>query len=124
MCLNPKHKNAKVAKKDIECIKWLDKDNKNFISPYQCMIYKLGSTYEAKFSFHNDTIEEGIHAFRGTRVWYTKYFKSSTVCKTDVFVKAIIPKGTKYYVGKNYDIVAEKMIITKEIIQIKDSYVQ
>lgn len=65
-------------------------------------------------------VSEGLHIYTGIHA-YTKYFKcdlcEAILKKNLSFCKAIIPKGAYYFVGDNYDIVADKMIIFDEIIK-------
>lgn len=55
-------------------------------------------------------VEEGIHAYIGTDAFTFLQFISD--CAP---FHAYIPKGTKYYLGNEGDIVAEKMVIKNEI---------
>lgn len=117
MCLsiNKKfHKNNKPlkAEKDIRVYKCLDVNQFGITTPFmyypinfeegKCILTsrKLKVTSE-------DTIIEGIHAYcTKERATVTSSMFPET--GTTIF-KAFIPKGTKYFIGDNGDIVSEKL---------------
>jgi hypothetical protein len=57
-------------------------------------------------------VEVGIHAYRKEMDSLSLQF--TPPCTP---FRAYIPKGTKYYIGENDDIVAEKMVIKNEIYE-------
>ena len=63
-------------------------------------------------------VREGIHGyvnrFAADKEALILNRGTSMTCPTSVY-QAIIPRGTKYYIGDNEDIVAEKMVIIKNI---------
>jgi len=118
-----------VADRDILVTKMLMPSKKNWLfgrritkTPIRYHEIKFGydgtATLEDEFSFdlyYNkdyDTIthfvEHGIHAYTGVGQDSSLEISSMYFC---VEHKAIIPKGTNYYLGKKGDIVAEKMTI-------------
>lgn len=79
-------------------------------------IYEQGFQYtENKFTnqfidFGNRCellIEQGLHAFINTNTIYFKQIEHITLSKA---VEMYIPKGAKYFLGKDGDIVTNKLI--------------
>lgn len=118
---------AEIAKEDIIVYKVLRLKNPFWptlrgLSPFQDFQYKIGQTYKSKFvlgdyskpydfydtaEFHLD-IENGLHAYvNASNVFMNRTMESSHPHK--VF-EMIIPKGSKYFVGKRYDIVSDTLI--------------
>lgn len=121
MCLYIRDKKPRVAKRDIVVLKYLTQRGygKNFFSPYMGTEVTLGkvlvaSPSESPYSRYHTTDYFGrkISAI-GIGAIHAKLFenrKYSNYC-----AKAIIPKGTKYWVDPfGTEIAAEKMLITKE----------
>lgn len=121
MCLYVRDKEPRVAKRDIVVLKYLWKENERFYSPWQNTPVTIGEMLVAypdepsisRYSTDNfgreiSTICGGaIHARLFEDYNYTDY---SNYC-----AKAIIPKGTKYWVDPfGREIAAERMLITKE----------
>lgn len=106
-----------VAKKDITVYKRLQKfrDDKNklaYKTPHQGFRTKLGDILSATFKNGSSTvINDGIHAHK------TLEGARNGKMAGQVIIASIIPKGTKYFLGKYRDVVAEKLIIgrTKNI---------
>lgn len=118
MCLYTRDKKPRVAKRDIVVLKYLRKENERFYSPYQGTPVTLGKilisspskphiTFSSIDNFGREIsqIDSGvIHAMLFKDGGYGNY------C-----AKAIIPKGTKYWISSfGAEIAAEKMLITKE----------
>ena len=118
MCLYiKKNTDANIAEKDILVFKCLDYRCGEYATSYRYYPIRFDSDNKAELSAEIqkgdfDTILTGIHAYRNlgyaTNIAYSYYL----LFKTKVYY-AIIPKGTKYYIGEHEDIVAERMIIFK-----------
>lgn len=121
MCLIKTHWLPKIAKEDIECRKKLYANNseKKWYSPVMDEPYELGSNKEciktAKFSFFatffKKRIEKGIHSYQlqdyDSNFHYHEHFTNFGY----KYYTAIIPKGTRYFIGYNGDLVSEKLIV-------------
>lgn len=116
---NPK---PKTAKKDIHVYKVLyDLDNE-YYTPFRRALVEFHSNIaistasrltilrrSLNIEFSSvDIVTEGIHAYRTIL-----RAKSISNCMGGYIYHAIIPKGTKYYVGIDKNIVSEKLIIFK-----------
>lgn len=83
-----------------------------FISPCMDFHYKPGKVYHSKLGItqtdYSLTIDEGLHCFQDmpSAGVYADAFRG--LC---AIVPAIIPKGTRYYVNENRQIVTEKLKI-------------
>ena len=102
----------KIADKDIKVYKRLTLRNR---SPYQYFLYKENRTYQSskpmkasRDSWLDDcwSIHEGLHAHLHFR---PAQFLAASERVSQKVVEMIIPKGTRYVLGCNYDIVADKM---------------
>lgn len=121
MCLYTKQKEILVATHDIVCLKYLGKNVLGFYTPYQFAVVELDkelkayeNIIESKFDSH-DIFDEPIFTI-GSGVIHAKLTTEDNI--TEYCMKAIIPKGTKYYLSIFGDeIVARKMIITSEEIK-------
>lgn len=101
-----------IAKEDIPVYKLLEKIHDQYITPFLCkpIVFVNGIAVQetSKFTYGNDTylgrtihtIRVGIHS---TTISFTFGFKLAC--------KAIIPKGTEYYVGIYNEMVSKKLII-------------
>ena len=121
MCLRTRNNEPLVAKEDIVCFKLL-KNSKflfffnRYYTPFQEVRVKLNQKLNAHGEEEIDIISPYyrdigggfIHAFRGLLV--AKREKEDRW----IIVKAIIPKGIRYYEGINGDICAKSMYITSE----------
>jgi len=120
MCLIPKTK-IKTANRSITCYKRFVTRRRTgeLVSPYQATVYSLGETKEVPF--FTDEVERkikkrtdvkainaGLHA-------YTT-LKRATNIEFYTIARCLIPKGTKYALGSNGDIVALKLTV-KEIVR-------
>lgn len=114
MCLiidKTKHKKLfgfylpKIAKKDISVYKVLYYSDNSIYTPHQhCHIkfHKNKAILGSILIPYNGKVSKGIHAFREEIPLYSRSYKIH---------KAIIPKGSLYYIGVNNDIVSTKLII-------------
>lgn len=97
-----------------------NEDDRYYISPYRGAKYKPGNGYFIWFElmatrdhynidrFH---VHEGLHAFVDREAAY----KRLTLCSGSSVYKMIIPKGAQYFLGKEYDIVTNRLVFpTKE----------
>lgn len=112
---------AKIAKHDIHVYKKLipfKSISNRYMTPYLHAFYsaKKGRIdmesilkREQQSFNHHDIITKGIHAYRTKRcITNRDIFTSSFI------YHAIIPKGSKYYVGSNKDIVSDHLIVFTE----------
>lgn len=114
MCLIKKHWLPKVAEEDIVCYKKLYIYNTLYISPVKDYKYEFDDNDQciitAKFNvlevIFGGSISYGIHSYN--------YFKNYGIGSI-VYLKAYIPKGTRYYEGKFGEYVSEKLIVYKNI---------
>ena len=119
-----KHQNnePRVAKKDIRCYKILcfDKDINKYYTPVM-HVEVTSNTLECE-SFSNEPtnnkVHHGIHTFRNIFVCFMDFltiqiFDMRTISiKIHICIKrSIIPKGTRYWVGKGGCYCSERIII-------------
>jgi len=121
MCLiiNPrKHQNNKprVAKKDIRCYKilYFDKDINKYYTP--AMHFEVTSNILECESFckkpTNNEVHHGIHTFSNIFGCFMGFLTIRFFDKIHICIKrSIIPKGTKYWVGKGGCYCSERIII-------------
>ena len=121
MCLtiNPrKHQNNKprVAKKDIRCYKilYFDKDINKYYTPM--MHFEVTSNILECESFSkkptNNEVYYGIHTFYNILGCFISFLTIRFFDKIHICIKrSIIPKGTKYWVGKGGCYCSERIII-------------
>jgi hypothetical protein len=118
MCLIAKTE-IRTANRSITCYKRLLRyPNGTLKSPYYGEVYEVGETKEVKFfTDENDrkivrrtnptAINQGLHAF--TTLEKARRIQLYTV------IRCVIPKGTKYVLGDEGDIVALKLKV-KEVV--------
>lgn len=118
MCLYIRGKQPRIAKKDIVVLKYLKREREQFSSPCQDTPVTLGEVLEAypkkaQISYNSvDNYDREINELNGGAI-HAKLFESGGC--GNYCAKAIIPKGTKYWVDPfGTEIAAEKMLITKE----------
>lgn len=110
-----------VAQEDILVYKRLDCTNGEYCTPFQYMpiIFTKGKYAYNKVNmpkskyYWNDTIKVGIHAYTTKNAAITIsnafYYNSGTSMRY-----AIIPKGSKFYIGTDEDIVSNNLIVYRE----------
>lgn len=126
-----------IAKEDIICYKVLEEmDNGSFRTPYRYVIISnnvLSSEYfqnvptrvqdgnfaikENNFYSSNFKIEKGIHSFKTLETAKEEIFILNTCLQGAEFYivkEAIIPKGTKYWIGHNNELCSEKIVFTEK----------
>lgn len=105
----------KIATKDIEVYKMLTSlGNGILVSPFQEARYQIGVEKRADMlniykegSSEHFRVEEGLHSYsslrtaRERRCWHTNIYK------------AIIPKGSEYFIGLDNEVVSKHLIITE-----------
>lgn len=122
MCLKVATKKL-TAKTDLLVFKCLDVDGSRYCTPFRyypiffdggvCRLNNVDKTLTLEKELCDGTlinvINFGVHAFYKKREadWTASQFPS---CGTKTFY-AVIPKGCKYYLGINFDIVSTEMII-------------
>lgn len=110
--------NVKTAKEDIHCYKVLRIKNTHLISPYQKYRYYLNKLVTVDKMIHNNfgNVYEGLHAYTtklkalNCIIWMARVLGWGH--DNYKVYNCIIPKGSKYYLGNNGDIVSNQMIIT------------
>ena len=126
MCLYiKKNTDANIAEKDILVFKCLDYRCGEYATSFRYYPIRFDSGNKTELSAeiqkgdkqyvdgeYFDTILAGIHAYRNLGYATLIAYSYNMLFNTNVHY-AIIPKGTKYYIGEHEDIVAERMIIFK-----------
>ncbi len=119
MCLVSKRRFPKKAKKDIICYKLLEKFEEKYYTPCRGIYVDINKELKAKGISLSiiEPYEKGegyIHSFR--TLPHRDALESSgwNLSRISIF-KCIIPKGTKYHIGNNYDICSKKIIFKKLI---------
>lgn len=118
MCLYIRDKQPRVAKRDIVVLKYLQKDYNGYKSPCQGIPVTLGKLMVAQpntpYIWYNSTDLYGREIFRmGSGVIHAKLSESKDY--GNYCAKAIIPKGTKYWIDPfGTEIAARQMLITEE----------
>lgn len=124
MCLVLLEKTPKVAEKPILVYKVLEEIDVNKPlktvkeTPFRYMRVKFKhskTTLESKICVWGGTVSESIHAYRDIS------FSEGTVRGLDYnrawgmkTYYAVIPKGATYYIGKNFDVATDKLIVFLE----------
>lgn len=113
MCLDKSLFNfSKIAKRDIEVCKQLHIDNKGVIStPYRNFVVTGPNLISNPMKRFTRKVAVGIHSYGKEDYMSTTFLRTledfnlimraSPRYYSDVMVMAIIPKGTRYYVGKS-----------------------
>lgn len=131
MCLYTREKLPRVAKRDIVCLKILNEESNGvYKTPYQGVRVQLNSKIEASpkrvdISFSdNDCLDNTVYSVNGGAVHSVLLDEGR--CKGSGCVKkAIIPKGTEYYLGCfGLEVASKELYITDKDGSIKDLDVQ
>ena len=106
MCLHKKFLVPyKRAKKDLYTFKYLDD---NLYSPYMTFRYELNRLYKLEtktfWNVFSRIVNEGFHSVYGN---YPCLSHVTFLCK--------IPKGSKYYLGSDGDVVSDQIEIVEKI---------
>lgn len=133
MCLYTKQEAPKVATEDIECYKVLKKEDGKWVTPYRGYPVKFNEVMEAEgqkidgmfaFGRHYEISMGYFHASKDSLGIYQVYKSIEVYCSREHIkepelktFKAIIPKGSNYYIGVRGDICSDKLIITEEIME-------
>ena len=123
MCLYSNQTASLVADKDIVCFKILIPIDDKFITPYRDFIFNTNVIIEDKAEEHiceifgmTEVSSGFFHSFttkeRVLEEIKTLQRKLPKGTKLKVF-KAIIPKGSAYYVGQRSDICSKSLIIVE-----------
>lgn len=118
MCLYIRNKKPRVAKRNIVVLKYLSKKDNKFYSPCQGAEVKLGEVLKAYpttpniSNYNTDVYNRRISSLKGGAI-------HAKLCEDNEYgnycAKAIIPKGTKYWLNSfGTEIAAERMLITEE----------
>lgn len=112
-----------IAKKDIKVYKILENLNKNKTtgySPFKYMKYKKGFQYtESHFnmnieeyytSLYELCINQGLHAYIKKNSEGLKCHLSQFSYSSPEIIEMYIPKGSKYFLGKDGEIVSDNLI--------------
>ena len=114
MCLIINSKRLK-AETDILCYKCLDKNEYgDYCTPFQYLpIEFVGGICKMEselYRYRELFVDVGIHSYTLIDKAEEVRVEFHNVAGTDIYL-AIIPKGADYYIGKNVDIVSNKLII-------------
>lgn len=116
---------VRKAKEDIVVYKILKKSNGELCSPYRNYFVWDTMTKHAELEYifwgHGHfAIEDGLHAFSTEEAAMKQFtiFRMNEFRKYAIY-KAIIPKGTKYWLGHGDEIASEKMTLVEQL-NIKD----
>lgn len=113
----------RIAANDIQVYKILEKRRTwisgliKYVSPFYNFKYKLNKVYKSRieldFQTRNGalTIEKGLHSFTNLRHAEGYCAANEPYCKTWLIFKAIIPKGSTYYVNEDGEVVSNKLKI-------------
>lgn len=121
MCLVKIFPGFKTAREDIKVYKILNKNRlfNIYKSPYQCTPYILNKEYTSVLcdSISHITervfiVEEGLHTFLNKDDAIKHCLGGSS---SWVVCEAVIPKGSKYAIGVQNDVVSNRLIVIKEI---------
>ena len=113
MCLYTNNQKPFVAKRNYIVYKYLRKEGNNYVTPFQEKIVRLQDTIKAelKTNYDNDNghrIMVGAGFVHAVLREYKNY---------DIAFKAIIKKGTEFYIGEDIsDICAREIFITDEVV--------
>lgn len=125
MCLIKKSE-LKIAEKDLYVLKVLSsfKFDKQFgYSYYQDVRQSLNKLYKSAIVyelFSDYRIERGLHAIRiGVDTSFFRNLDLTTSYST-VICLAVIPKGSKYVIGGDGDIVSNQIIILEPLVSSTD----
>lgn len=124
MCLTIKGKYEKtksdkplprVAGRDKIVYKVLRRYGDDLISFHQMYTYRLGKVYSSSLGVEKAfsvwagwKVEKGLHAYINRVTAENDLYNASIV-----LIKCRIPKGAKYYLGMNGDIVSNRIILEK-----------
>lgn len=123
MCLYFRDKQPRIAKRDIVVLKYLDKDGERYKSPCRGTPVTLGKLMVAQPYTPNIMYEcEGLHGREiysiGGGVIHARLSESNIY--GNYCAKAIIPKGTEYWIDSlGTNIAAKKMLIKKKPLKVK-----
>lgn len=111
MCLEIKgERKIRIAKYNIKVWKLIHKCGNTYITP--CVFRPVSKEMKSsiyQFEVDRGVINYGIHSF--TNTFAIKNFLIGINTHNFMYVKAIIPKGTKYVIGKKNDIISERLIL-------------
>lgn len=131
MCLYTRKRLPRVAKRDIVCLKILSKDFFGvYMTPYRGMRIQLNSKIEAcpekvDIIFNDyDCLDNTVYSVNGGVVH--SVLLDEDKCKGRAYVKkAIIPKGTEYYLGCfGLEIASKELYVTDKEGSIEDLDIQ
>lgn len=96
-----------IAKKDMPVWKMIHNTNHSF---FEGFLYQPNKRYMIEFPYLIGTriVDKGYHAFR-SRKTARQHYGINMSCKPKI-VKFTIPKGAKYYIGEDGDIVSNTII--------------
>lgn len=111
-------KNPLIAKEEIKVYKVLEQSETapyTYYSPYQKFTYKQGYQYtENELTYFYDPfskileIHQGLHAY--TTLNSANYTKNSYLGNNRVIIEMYIPKGSKYFLGRDNEIITNNLI--------------
>lgn len=117
MCLTSQRKEPFIAKKDLKVFKLLTRvGNNEYNTPYFDMPVKLNTTIKAE-SQRRTELQYGKTLILGGYI-HSKIglLQNMPLLNPSMVVaEAYIPKGSKYYIGQDYDVCSDKLFITDKI---------
>ena len=127
MCLYTREKLPRVAKRDIVCLKILNEvSNGVYKTPYQGVEVSLNSKIKAspkkvEIGFcTNDNLENAVYTINGGAI-HSVLLDESRCRQSSCIKKAIIPKGTEYYLGCfGLEVASEELYIADKDADIED----
>lgn len=116
MCLHKKHFLPKIATKDIPVYKVLTEiPDSCMVTPYMKIPIKFNTIIKAGRKGFWESIFDIYIVNEGFIHSYTDLLTARiNENRADTIFKAIIPKGSLYFIGENNEIASTKLIITTE----------
>lgn len=122
---NEKFQVMKIAKTDIQVYKILKKyqswifKRTQYVSLYHRFKYKLDKVYKSKLGvkfleeYNGLQIEEGLYSFINFEEAYFYRANVSSGSLPWIICKAVIPKGSVYYINEDGEVVSDKLKVTE-----------
>lgn len=117
MCLITNNSKPLIAKKNIAVYKILDKDMYSIFYGYEYKLNQLNKTHiNIEKAGHLFKINSGFHAYHNKIDVIDHFFKHHLNHSYYMICKAVIPKGSEYYIGDDRDIVSNQLIIKRRLL--------
>lgn len=112
---------AKRARRVFKLLEYIGGKSRLWASAFRGHKYAFGREESAELFvvprwdwIANKTVKDGLHAYTGRAAAYRHAKNWSSGGPRHAAFIAIIPKGAKYYIGTDGDIVSNKLIVTRE----------